>query len=47
MSLLSLPEDIIIYISNGELSMGHGRALLGLKNKEQLVPLVDKIEKKI
>lgn len=43
MRLLSLPDDVIIYISNGELSMGHGRALLGLKNKEQLLPLVDKI----
>src|SRR5699024_976463 len=43
MRLLSLLEDIILNISNGELSMGHGRALLGLKNKEQLYPLVDKI----
>lgn len=45
MRLLSLPEDIIVYISNGELSMGHGRALLGLKNKELLRPLVEKIRK--
>lgn len=45
MRLLSLPDEIIIYISNGELSMGHGRALLGLKNKDLLVPLVDKIRK--
>ncbi|MBO1004162.1 ParB/RepB/Spo0J family partition protein [Pseudogracilibacillus auburnensis] len=45
MRLLSLPEDVIIFISNGELSMGHGRALLGLKNKEQLHSLVDKIRK--
>ena len=45
MRLLSLPEEVILYISNGELSMGHGRALLGLKNKEQLHPLVDKIRK--
>src|SRR5699024_11868886 len=34
---------LILYISNGEISMGHGRTLLGLKNKEQLYPLVDKI----
>src|SRR5699024_10244587 len=26
MRLLSLPEDVIVYISNGELTMGHGRA---------------------
>lgn len=43
--LLSLPEDIIVCISNGELSMGHGRALLGLKNKNQLHDLVKKIKK--
>lgn len=43
MRLLSLPDDIIVYISNGELTMGHGRALLGLKNKEHLFPLVEKI----
>jgi ParB family transcriptional regulator, chromosome partitioning protein len=41
--LLSLPENIVAYINNGELSMGHGRALLGLKDKEQLIPLVNKI----
>lgn len=45
MRLLSLPEDIIVYISNGELTMGHGRALLGLKNKEHLRPLVEKIRR--
>lgn len=45
MRLLSLPEDVIIYISNGELSMGHGRALLGLKNMDNIVPLVKKIRK--
>lgn len=45
MRLLSLPEEIILHISSGELTMGHGRALLGLKNKEHLQPLVDKIRK--
>ncbi|MEI3604438.1 ParB/RepB/Spo0J family partition protein [Pseudogracilibacillus sp. SE30717A] len=45
MRLLSLPEDVILFISNGELSMGHGRALLGLQDKEQLPLLVDKIRK--
>jgi ParB family chromosome partitioning protein len=34
--LLNLPEDIQNLISNGQLSMGHGRALLSLKNKENL-----------
>lgn len=41
--LLSLPKDIQRYISDGKLSMGHGRALLGLKKKEKLPVLVDKI----
>ncbi|GIO28223.1 ParB/RepB/Spo0J family partition protein [Ornithinibacillus bavariensis] len=41
--LLGLPEQIVAYINNGELSMGHGRALLGLKDKEKISPLVAKI----
>ncbi|KKI89504.1 plasmid partitioning protein ParB [Bacillus sp. SA1-12] len=41
--LLSLPEKIQHFISEGKLSMGHGRTLLGLKNKEKLNPLVEKI----
>lgn len=43
--LLSLPNQIIAHINSGELSMGHGRALLGLKNKEKLPLIVDKIRK--
>lgn len=43
--LLSLPESVSALINSGELSMGHGRALLGLKNKEHLMPLVEKIRK--
>ncbi|SDK22898.1 ParB/RepB/Spo0J family partition protein [Sediminibacillus albus] len=43
--LLSLPERISALINNGELTMGHGRALLGLKDKEKLMPLVEKIRK--
>lgn len=41
--LLSLPENVVAYINSGELSMGHGRALLGLKDKQQMVPVVNKI----
>ncbi|PAV28485.1 chromosome partitioning protein ParB [Virgibacillus profundi] len=41
--LLSLPDQVIAYINNGELSMGHGRALLGLKDKDKLLPFVNKI----
>ena len=37
--LLSLPEVVRTAISVGELSMGHGRALLGLK-KKKTIPLI-------
>lgn len=43
--LLSLPAKIQELISNGEVSMGHGRALLGLKQKDKLPALVDKVIK--
>lgn len=43
--LLTLPDQVSALINNGELSMGHGRALLGLKDKGKLMPLVDKIRK--
>ena len=43
--LLSLPAKIQQHISDGKISMGHGRALLGLKKKDQLPALVDKILK--
>ncbi|QKY71755.1 ParB/RepB/Spo0J family partition protein [Lentibacillus sp. CBA3610] len=41
--LLSLPDQVVAYINNGELSMGHGRALLGVKDKDKVIPLVNKI----
>ena len=41
--LLSLPDQIIAYINNGELTMGHGRTLLGLKDQKKLTQLVTKI----
>lgn len=43
--LLSLPVKIQELISNGTISMGHGRTLLGLKNKDKLPALVDKVMK--
>lgn len=45
MRLLALPDDIIVFVNNGELSMGHARALLGLKEKAEVYPLVNKIIK--
>ncbi|MBD1379852.1 ParB/RepB/Spo0J family partition protein [Metabacillus arenae] len=43
--LLTLPATVQTLISEGKLSMGHGRTLLGLKKKEKLSPLVEKIQK--
>ncbi|WP_391206028.1 ParB/RepB/Spo0J family partition protein [Psychrobacillus sp. L4] len=37
--LLSLPAEVRNAISNGELTMGHGKALLGLKKKKN-IPLI-------
>lgn len=38
--LLNLPSTVLDYIADGKLSMGHGRALLGLKAKDKLAELV-------
>jgi ParB family transcriptional regulator, chromosome partitioning protein len=43
--LLSLPDQVSALINNGELSMGHGRALLGLNDKSKVIPVVEKIRK--
>jgi ParB family chromosome partitioning protein len=43
--LLSLPETVRLFISEGKLSMGHGRALLGLRKKEKLNVVVEKVLK--
>lgn len=43
MRLLQLPKEVQELVEDGNLSMGHGRALLGLKNKEKLVPLLNKV----
>src|SRR5699024_8966456 len=41
--LLSLPTNVIAYMNNGELTMGHGRALLGVKENADVEPLVKRI----
>ncbi|WEG12791.1 ParB/RepB/Spo0J family partition protein [Pullulanibacillus sp. KACC 23026] len=43
--LLQLNAPVQGLISDGKLSMGHGRALLGLKDKSKLSALVDKVIK--
>jgi ParB family transcriptional regulator, chromosome partitioning protein len=40
--LLTLPPKIQQLISDGKISMGHGRALLGLRKKEQLPLIAEK-----
>lgn len=40
--LLTLPEVVQDYLRDGSLSAGHGRALLGLKAKKNIVPLAEK-----
>ncbi|WP_102693433.1 ParB/RepB/Spo0J family partition protein [Rummeliibacillus pycnus] len=43
--LLTLPKDIQKLVNEGKLSMGHGRTLLGLKNKKQIPIVADKVIK--
>src|SRR5690606_6530488 len=43
--LLQLPESIQEYVSRGTLSMGHARALLGVKDLEIQKSLVEKVIK--
>lgn len=42
--LLTLPDKVIAYINNGELSMGHGRTLLGLKDTSQIISIANRIQ---
>ena len=44
--LLDLPEEVLEHLRNGSLSAGHARALLGLKNREMIASLADKIIEK-
>ena len=37
--ILELPEEILTMISSGSLTTGHGRAILGLKDESQTLPL--------
>ncbi|WP_203363990.1 ParB/RepB/Spo0J family partition protein [Bacillus sp. REN10] len=43
--LLTLPEKVQQYIMDGKLSMGHGRALVGLKNKEKITQVAEQTVK--
>lgn len=41
--LLDLPEEVLTLVASGELSAGHGRTLLGLKNRENMLALAEKV----
>ncbi|WP_153721524.1 ParB/RepB/Spo0J family partition protein [Sporosarcina cascadiensis] len=43
--LLTLPEQVRKDISQGKLTMGHGRTLLGLRKKEQILLIAEKVKK--
>lgn len=41
--LLDLPEEILEMLKTGDISAGHAKAVLGLKNKDDMVDLAQKI----
>ncbi len=41
--LLDLPSDVIEMVANGDISAGHGRTLLGLKRRENMLVLANKV----
>lgn len=41
--LLSLPVDVKKFITEGTITSGHGRALLGLKRKKLISPIANKV----
>ncbi|MDN4494148.1 ParB/RepB/Spo0J family partition protein [Ureibacillus aquaedulcis] len=43
--LLTLPQEVRDLVNTGELSMGHGRTLLGLKNKRRIPEVAEKVIK--
>lgn len=44
--LLDLPDEVLELLRQGNLSAGHARALLGLNNPDQMLPLAQKILEK-
>lgn len=42
MRLLDLPEEIITLVASGELSAGHARTLLGVKDRDNMITLADR-----
>ena len=44
--LLDLPDEVLELLRRGDLTTGHARALLGLNNPDQMLPLAEKIVEK-
>ena len=40
--LLELPDDVLLMLRDGSLSMGHARAILGLDDEDAMLPLAEK-----
>lgn len=43
MRLLELPDEVLEMLKTKDISQGHARALLGLKSKDDIIPLAEKI----
>ena len=41
--LLDLPSDVLSLVASGELTAGHARTLLGLKSRDDMLPLAEKV----
>ncbi len=46
MRLMDLPEEILEMLSKGEISAGHSRALLGLRDKSRAAELAERVSKR-
>ena len=44
--LLDLPDEVLELLKNGDLTAGHARAILGLKNEEQMLSLAKRVVEK-
>ncbi len=40
--LLDLPDEVVRLLINGTITAGHGRALLGLRDRDQMLPLAER-----
>ncbi len=43
--LLDLPDELLVKLKNGDITTGHAKALLGVRYKEDMIELADKVVK--